>query len=392
MDEKEFSENRAAFEAQIELPPLPAPDQYIWYSRNLVESIRDRAVQAAIAHARQQRNDSFEEGVNIERLRRALAMQGIAAPESLEELAANLARHVNALTLHISDRQQRGELIGEAGTMPGTLGFTMACFPADKVPVGTKLYTAPQPAEPHPPSRHCMCDDCAPSFEDDQPAEPAEEKHGCHGGECATLPAEPVKGPSDDIIRSFDEFTEKYMPKSREEEKRLKERFAQWVKFDDGVARYQGARPAASAEPVELQGIAETLVEGDGIWRSCTGCHELNEGRDTGPYSQTLKCHLGGGCGECGGIGAVWDTTDYQAMADAMARDMAAPVAAQPTVKESLPVAAHPSVPDTIYLGCARMGLAGASDEEVLNYVRIATQRAAAPTPPADDQAPKGPL
>ncbi|MBV2181724.1 MAG: hypothetical protein KUL86_10895 [Castellaniella sp.] len=32
---------------------------------------------------------------------------------------------------------------------------------------------------------------------------------------------------------------------------------------------------------------------------------------------------------------------------------------------------------DTLYLGCARMGLAGASDEEVLNYVRLSTQKAA---------------
>lgn len=75
----------------------------------------------------------------------------------------------------------------------------------------------------------------------------------------------------------------------------------------------------AQAPAIELQGIAETLKEGGGFWRSCSGCHELNEGVPTGPYSDTLKCHLGGGCGECGGIGAVWDTTDYQAMADAMA-------------------------------------------------------------------------
>ncbi len=30
--------------------------------------------------------------------------------------------------------------VGEAGSMPGTSGFTMACFHADKVPLGTKLY------------------------------------------------------------------------------------------------------------------------------------------------------------------------------------------------------------------------------------------------------------
>lgn len=38
-----------------------------------------------------------------------------------------------------------GEPVGEAGTMPGTSGFTMACFHADKVPVGTKLFTRPAP-------------------------------------------------------------------------------------------------------------------------------------------------------------------------------------------------------------------------------------------------------
>lgn len=38
-----------------------------------------------------------------------------------------------------------GEPVGEAGTMPGASGFTMACFHAEKVPVGTKLYTRPPP-------------------------------------------------------------------------------------------------------------------------------------------------------------------------------------------------------------------------------------------------------
>ncbi|WP_287497440.1 hypothetical protein [Pandoraea sp. CB10b_02] len=35
------------------------------------------------------------------------------------------------------------EAVGVAGTMPGTDGFTMACFKAADVPVGTKLYAAP---------------------------------------------------------------------------------------------------------------------------------------------------------------------------------------------------------------------------------------------------------
>lgn len=71
--------------------------------------------------------------------------------------------------------------------------------------------------------------------------------------------------------------------------------------------------------PIELRGITETLRDGDGAWRPCSGCHELNEGHDTGPFSKVLGCALGGGCSECGGIGAVWDTTDYAAMGDFMA-------------------------------------------------------------------------
>ena len=44
-----------------------------------------------------------------------------------------------------------------------------------------------------------------------------------------------------------------------------------------------------------------------GYWRSCTGCHESNEGHATGPYSSALRCNLGFGCHECGGLGATWE-------------------------------------------------------------------------------------
>jgi hypothetical protein len=59
-------------------------------------------------------------------------------------------------------------------------------------------------------------------------------------------------------------------------------------------------------------------VQGSGFWRSCTGCHETNEGYPVGsyPYSPGLKCHLGIGCNECGGVGAVWDNTDYGEFAE----------------------------------------------------------------------------
>lgn len=42
----------------------------------------------------------------------------------------------------------RVEPVGVAGTMPGTDGFTMACFEASKVPVGTDLYLAAPAQQP----------------------------------------------------------------------------------------------------------------------------------------------------------------------------------------------------------------------------------------------------
>jgi hypothetical protein len=59
--------------------------------------------------------------------------------------------------------------------------------------------------------------------------------------------------------------------------------------------------------------VAELVAEGYGHWRSCTGCHETNEGAETGdyPFNPVFKTYQGGGCGECGGIGVVWDDIDY---------------------------------------------------------------------------------
>ena len=46
------------------------------------------------------------------------------------------------------EEMEKQEPIGTTGGMPGTAGFTMACFHADKVPIGSKLYALPvaQPA------------------------------------------------------------------------------------------------------------------------------------------------------------------------------------------------------------------------------------------------------
>ncbi|WP_059518958.1 hypothetical protein [Burkholderia pseudomultivorans] len=96
---------------------------------------------------------------------------------------------------------------------------------------------------------------------------------------------------------------------------------------DAALSRSPTTAPAAPALPIELSSVAETVAEGAGFWRSCSGCHETNEGHETGhyPYSKILKCHLGGGCSECGGIGAVWDDTDYEAMGRDFERSLVAP-------------------------------------------------------------------
>jgi hypothetical protein len=42
---------------------------------------------------------------------------------------------------------QKAEPVGEAEYMPGTTGFTMCCFKASDIPVGTKLYAGQPPAQ-----------------------------------------------------------------------------------------------------------------------------------------------------------------------------------------------------------------------------------------------------
>lgn len=91
--------------------------------------------------------------------------------------------------------------------------------------------------------------------------------------------------------------------------------------YEDLARRLMASFEPKSKLPIELDGVAEQLSETYGMWRSCTGCHELNEGVPLGTYSNILKCHLGIGCYECGGIGAIWDRTDYAAMGEYIAAD-----------------------------------------------------------------------
>lgn len=112
---------------------------------------------------------------------------------------------------------------------------------------------------------------------------------------------------------------------------------------------------AAQAVPMELRGVRDALANGGGFWRSCTGCHESNEGHDTGPHSKIFGCALGVGCSECGGIGAVWDDTDYVAMGDAMARGVGQEVAANPSGQAQ-------AAPEPRCLVCRDSGIMGHSD------------------------------
>lgn len=67
--------------------------------------------------------------------------------------------------------------------------------------------------------------------------------------------------------------------------------------------------------------IREVMDERDGFWKTCSGCCESVEGyvnpKDY-PHSDVFGCALGGGCGDCGGIGAVWDNIDYSDVAESL--------------------------------------------------------------------------
>jgi hypothetical protein len=92
----------------------------------------------------------------------------------------------------------------------------------------------------------------------------------------------------------------------------------------------------ARQEPDLKPSVHEAMSEGLGCWRSCSGCHETVVGQEVGnnPYSETFKCYLGMGCNECGGIGAVWDATDYAHMGDTMAAEMSELDAAKQRISE----------------------------------------------------------
>lgn len=71
---------------------------------------------------------------------------------------------------------------------------------------------------------------------------------------------------------------------------------------------------------IDSSNITKFLEEAGGWWKSCSGCHETNEGQETGyfTYSDLFRCYVGSGCTECGGLGVVseyYSEADFAAMA-----------------------------------------------------------------------------
>lgn len=102
---------------------------------------------------------------------------------------------------------------------------------------------------------------------------------------------------------------------------------------------------AEAVEPDFAKSIASVIAEesANGAaagWRSCTGCHETNEGYETGyyPYSKLFGCHVGSGCSECGGLGVVWEYWSKEDL-EAMLEDDAPTLSDAVAEREAEPVA-----------------------------------------------------
>lgn len=97
-----------------------------------------------------------------------------------------------------------------------------------------------------------------------------------------------------------------------------------------------------SAEPDEMQiladGVATEVAERNGCWVTCSGCYDTEDGHPTQhyPHSKIFGCDLGNGCSECGGLGVVWDDTDYEDMARYMLSEQS----------EAVPTSLAGQVPD----------------------------------------------
>lgn len=100
-----------------------------------------------------------------------------------------------------------------------------------------------------------------------------------------------------------------------------------WLSVQLAIALRAVEAAAELRQVFHARQIAEAMDEGDGFWKACSGCQEGVDGHVSEkdyPFDPVFRCRPGGGCSECGGLGVLWDDTDYDAMAKAMAAEMEA--------------------------------------------------------------------
>lgn len=156
---------------------------------------------------------------------------------------------------------------------------------------------------------------------------------------------------------------------------------------DEGY--FKNTQSPATVDGDYTQKRIKELIEDEqaGFWRSCSGCHETEDGYDVGhyPHSQLFNCKVGAGCSECGGIGVVWDNTDYEDLARFMAEDDTP----QPS-PASDQVAANKSV-ERAFLRIEQIVLSpqnpvgGGHTFDDLNTIRTALSQAAQPVVSRED-------
>lgn len=86
-------------------------------------------------------------------------------------------------------------------------------------------------------------------------------------------------------------------------------------------AQFDALKPLVKHHKYMVSAVAERMEENDGFWHACSGCQESDEGYvspELWPRSEIFQCQPGAGCHECGGIGVIWDTTDWEAVEKSM--------------------------------------------------------------------------
>lgn len=114
---------------------------------NAAKAIRQLAASPAPAEAKEEppflvRDVAELIGCTVPDIHRAAQAIGIRGLSTNMQIFPDEARAI-AAHLKTTPQPQAAQPVGEAGAMPGTPSrFTMACFKAADVPLGTKLYTA----------------------------------------------------------------------------------------------------------------------------------------------------------------------------------------------------------------------------------------------------------